>query len=157
VPILYRRYRLVVTGYSLTQAVERAGFALERHGTTSMDNMPQWILLGVIVLGAAFVYFIPTIVAASRSHHNTAAILILNLFLGWSFIGWVIALVWSATAVEPREMTVAYRPKVVASERLKWTHEDTKGCIEVTLKMLLFVGAMFLIAYFVVKYQAAHR
>ena len=30
----------------------------------------------------------------------TAAILILNLLLGWTCLGWVIALVWSFTAVE---------------------------------------------------------
>jgi hypothetical protein len=29
--------------------------------------------------------------------------MILNIFLGWSFIGWVIALVWSFTEVKPRE------------------------------------------------------
>jgi len=35
-----------------------------------------------------------------RSHHNAATIFLLNLFLGWTFLGWVIALVWSATAVQ---------------------------------------------------------
>jgi len=28
---------------------------------------------------------------------NMDAILILNLFLGWTFLGWVIALVWAFT------------------------------------------------------------
>ena len=50
-----------------------------------------------IILIAA--YFLPSIVAFSRGHHNAVAITILNLFLGWTFLGWVIALVWSATAV----------------------------------------------------------
>ena len=30
-----------------------------------------------------------------NNHPNKIAILLLNIFLGWSFIGWVIALVWS--------------------------------------------------------------
>jgi hypothetical protein len=47
-------------------------------------------------------YFLPTIIALMRHHHNTLAIFLLNLLLGWSFLGWVIALVWSATAVERR-------------------------------------------------------
>lgn len=43
-------------------------------------------------------YFIPTIVAMGRSHRNGGAIFLLNLFLGWTFIGWVAAIIWSATA-----------------------------------------------------------
>lgn len=42
-------------------------------------------------------YFVPTFVAMVRSHRNAAAITILNIFLGWTFIGWLIALVWSFT------------------------------------------------------------
>mgnify|MGYP001331189541 CR=1 FL=1 len=41
------------------------------------------------------VYFIPAVVAFWRKKQNKAAILALNLFLGWTFIGWVVALVWS--------------------------------------------------------------
>lgn len=37
-------------------------------------------------------YFLPTIVALMRKH-NVASILLLNLFLGWTVIGWIIALV----------------------------------------------------------------
>lgn len=37
-------------------------------------------------------YFLPTIVAVMRKH-NIASILLLNLFLGWTVIGWIIALV----------------------------------------------------------------
>lgn len=43
------------------------------------------------------VYFIPTGVAYSRDHRSFNAILIVNLLLGWSVIGWIWALVWSNT------------------------------------------------------------
>lgn len=56
------------------------------------------ILLGVLV-GIA-VYFIPTGIAAFRGHHNTMAIFVLNLLLGWTFIGWAASLIWSFTAVD---------------------------------------------------------
>jgi hypothetical protein len=58
-------------------------------------------LLGLGCLGfiALLIYFLPFFVAAMRGHQNTAAIFVLNFFLGWSFIGWVIALVWSFTEV----------------------------------------------------------
>lgn len=39
----------------------------------------------------AGLYFLPTIVALSR-HHQEGMVLILNLFLGWTGIGWVISL-----------------------------------------------------------------
>ncbi|MDO4618128.1 MAG: superinfection immunity protein [Clostridia bacterium] len=50
------------------------------------------IILGILIL---IVYFIPTFVAHTRKHLQKNAILILNIFLGWTFIGWVVALVWS--------------------------------------------------------------
>jgi len=46
--------------------------------------------------GIGFVmYFLPTIIAFARNKRDTTAILLLNLFLGWSVIGWIIALVWA--------------------------------------------------------------
>jgi T4 superinfection immunity protein len=45
------------------------------------------------VIGA---YFLPTFVALGRHHRNSAAIALLNLFLGWTLLGWVVALVWAA-------------------------------------------------------------
>jgi hypothetical protein len=41
-------------------------------------------------------YFLPSIIAMIRSKRDTLAIFLLNLFLGWSVIGWIIALVWAA-------------------------------------------------------------
>ena len=53
-------------------------------------------ILGIIsIVTGVIVYFIPTLVAAARQHASISAIFILNLFLGWSFIGWVVALVWA--------------------------------------------------------------
>ncbi|WP_312723971.1 superinfection immunity protein [Stutzerimonas kunmingensis] len=44
------------------------------------------------------VYFLPGLVAYKRDHQNAASIMLLNLFLGWTLLGWVGALVWSASA-----------------------------------------------------------
>ncbi len=49
------------------------------------------------VLFSLLVYFIPSVVAIKRKHNNSVSILILNIFLGWTFLGWVLALVWSFT------------------------------------------------------------
>lgn len=63
--------------------------------------MPQDENLAVGFFGLfllANVYMIPTWIAFIRGHHQRVAILLVNLLLGWTFLGWVVALVWSATA-----------------------------------------------------------
>lgn len=64
---------------------------------TTNDSAAGSYLIVVLVL-----YFLPTFFAMTRSHHNSTAIFLLNLLLGWTLLGWVIALVWSFTAVIPR-------------------------------------------------------
>jgi hypothetical protein len=53
-------------------------------------NVIVWAL-AVLTLG----YLLPFAIAFSRGHKDTFAILFVDLFLGWSVIGWVVALVWS--------------------------------------------------------------
>jgi len=58
------------------------------------------VLIGLSVLVAAFgIYFLPGIIASNRRHPSENSIVILNLFLGWTFLGWVVALVWSVSAI----------------------------------------------------------
>jgi hypothetical protein len=45
----------------------------------------------------AALYFTPSIIAVLRKHHNTGAVIALNTVLGWTFIGWIIAFIWSFT------------------------------------------------------------
>ena len=54
-------------------------------------NVIVTILLWILVILP--VYFLPTYVGWSK--RNAVAIFMLNLFLGWTFFGWVVALVWS--------------------------------------------------------------
>jgi len=54
------------------------------------------IFFGALWLFISFtIYCIPTIVAYIRKHRNIASIAILNMFLGWTFFGWLAALLWS--------------------------------------------------------------
>jgi hypothetical protein len=45
-------------------------------------------------------YFMPTIVAIFRKHHQKLAIGVMNLLTGWTVIGWIAALIWACTAVQ---------------------------------------------------------
>lgn len=50
--------------------------------------------VGAVVVALAL-YFLPAIVG--RHKRNARAILVLNLLAGWTFVGWVIAMVWACT------------------------------------------------------------
>ncbi len=52
------------------------------------------IIVFIIIIAS---YFLPTIIALLRRQPNSLAIFLLNFFLGWTFFGWVVALVWSVT------------------------------------------------------------
>ena len=44
----------------------------------------------------------PAIIAAQRGHVNANSIFVMNLFFGWTIIGWVGCLAWSVSGtVEP--------------------------------------------------------
>ncbi|WP_296256110.1 MULTISPECIES: superinfection immunity protein [unclassified Pseudomonas] len=58
--------------------------------------------LMLFVIGAV-IYFLPTIIAKSRKHPNRSSIFLLNLCLGWTLIGWVVSLVWSASSIAGTE------------------------------------------------------
>jgi hypothetical protein len=50
-------------------------------------------LIGIAIL-LGF-YFIPTFTAGYLNHRQFTGIFVLNLLLGWTFIGWCAALVWA--------------------------------------------------------------
>lgn len=56
-------------------------------------------MLHLLILIA--IYFLPTLIANGRHLHERAGIAMVNLFLGWTFIGWVVALIWAITAPSP--------------------------------------------------------
>lgn len=61
-----------------------------------MENGIGWVLIVMLV---AVVYFLPSIIATRQK----AAIFALNLLLGWTFLGWVMALVWALS--KPEQVT----------------------------------------------------
>lgn len=53
------------------------------------------LMIVALVFGT---YFLPMIIALIRKHKQTNPIVIVNIFLGWTLIGWVVALAWSVSA-----------------------------------------------------------
>lgn len=63
-----------------------------------------FVLLGLVVL--AVLYFAPTIVAFLRHSKQRLPVLVLNLLLGWTFVGWVVSLVMAVGRTEGQDQTV---------------------------------------------------
>jgi hypothetical protein len=69
-------------------------------------------MIHLAILGA--LYFLPTIIAANRGH-GIAGVLLLNLFFGWTGIGWIALMVWALLSwpryyvVPPAEYPQSYR------------------------------------------------
>jgi hypothetical protein len=75
---------------------EAAGKAAGKAGATVLGvGLVTFIVLAVI----SFLFqLLPVFIAAMRGHPNTLAIAALSILLGWTCIGWIIALIWSLTA-----------------------------------------------------------
>lgn len=85
--------RSLLVALAIVLAPVAAGAASEM---TPGEAFGTIFTLFVVVLP---LYFLPWIVASHRRHPQRFAIGVLNLLLGWTVLGWVGALVWSATAV----------------------------------------------------------
>ena len=53
------------------------------------------IVVVLLFIAGVTIYFLPSMIAIFRSHRNALSVVVLNLFLGWTLVGWVVALVWS--------------------------------------------------------------
>lgn len=53
----------------------------------------------VFLFVSLLAYFAPAFVAAFREHHHLMPIIVLNAFGGWTFVGWIVALVWACLPV----------------------------------------------------------
>jgi hypothetical protein len=53
----------------------------------------------LIIAGAALLYCLPLIVAYRRNVPNRGSVAVINVFLGWTFLGWIVALAMAARSV----------------------------------------------------------
>lgn len=56
-------------------------------------GLVEWFI--VLVPLFLIAYFIPFLVAIGRKHRFSTAIGLINLLLGWTFIGWLAAIIWA--------------------------------------------------------------
>ncbi|MBC7398367.1 MAG: superinfection immunity protein [Mucilaginibacter sp.] len=60
---------------------------------------PELIIILIAIIPAICLYFLPAIIGRHKS--NATNIFLVNLFLGWTFVGWVVALIWALSSTNP--------------------------------------------------------
>lgn len=101
----------------------------------------------LFVVGIPFlaIYFLPAIIALSRKKNNRTAIILLNFFLGLTFIGWIAALVWACTTNNKPQTIVVNNnpyPKEESTSNLQKNNFDEKLNSLQKLKELLDSGVL---------------
>ena len=74
-------------------------FAAEDSGAGEAAGVTFAIWFILVVIGF---YFLPTIVGLVRRVRNIGSLIVVNLFLGWTLVGWVVALAMSLRTVDDR-------------------------------------------------------
>ena len=81
---------------------------------STADTVSAFFAVLLVLVVSIGLYLLPTIQAISRGQPNTTAIIIVNVALGWTLVGWVVAMVWAVK--EPEPVIIASRPTTLAGE-----------------------------------------
>jgi Superinfection immunity protein len=71
-------------------------------------------------------YFLPSIVGHNK--RNFGAIFVLNFLLGWTIVGWIVALVWALTADAPVWAPRAHPSCSVCRTPIRASQSFCSGC-----------------------------
>lgn len=64
--------------------------------------------LAIYVIVGIALYFLPTMVAVARHYRSTGSVVVINLLLGWTLIGWVVALALAFGSNQRETQVVVY-------------------------------------------------
>ncbi|MDR2410826.1 MAG: superinfection immunity protein [Bacteroidales bacterium] len=70
---------------------------ITKSGTYAVKGAISTIRIAFSILLMISIYFLPTGISLIKKRINTGAIFALNLFLGFTIIGWIIALCWATS------------------------------------------------------------
>lgn len=67
------------------------------------------VIAWVLAVGTGF-YLLPWAIAATRNKQRLAPVVLINVFLGWSLVGWIVALVMACTSDQPAAVVITHQP-----------------------------------------------
>ena len=97
--------RLIIVGVLFAFAFIVVGVGLARNTTELLA--PLHLLLFAL---AVAIYLFPTVLAFYRDCKATAWIAVVNVFLGWTILGWFVAIGWAASGKIGKPPTVIAIP-----------------------------------------------
>jgi Superinfection immunity protein len=74
----------VPAGAAIFMPVILAGASGGNHIGSIIGSVVFWVILGAL-------YLLPTLIASGRGIPNAGSVAVINIFLGWTFIGWIVA------------------------------------------------------------------
>ena len=85
------------------------------------------IFWGIFIL---VLYFLPAISAYERKKKNASSIFVINFFLGWTIIGWIVSLSWALTKDEKQTIEVKQdKERSISQELEKLVELKEKGVL----------------------------
>lgn len=106
------------------------------------------ITVAVLVSVLSVFYLLPAGIAIGRSRTNTGVIFVINLFLGWTLIGWVVALAWSIA--KDNQVPKSIEEKKVIDDGIANLKPASNGFAK---KALLIIGASIILAVVIYNQQ----
>jgi Na+/H+-dicarboxylate symporter len=89
--------------------------------------------LGILIIPFLIIYFIPTMIVFSRNSPNKIGVFLLNLFLGFTFIGWIVALIWAFSS--KAKTTIIINNTQQESKSEKPNHKQNNPTDDLTHKL----------------------
>ena len=81
-------------------------------------------LVSLLILVGIPLYFLPSYLAYNRKKRSKLSILLVNLFFGWTTVGWFIALIWAVSS-DKQPQNIIVNNQVGAVDM---NNNDTKKC-----------------------------
>jgi hypothetical protein len=66
-----------------------------------MNTLIALALITILITAATVAYFLPTLIARLRHAPDFTTVMILNLLLGWTAAGWIVALILAVRRAAP--------------------------------------------------------